>query len=256
MIWRNGAIKMGVMAQIIWSPAGRLCVSLQFNTKNKKTSILSVAATSLSVCCRNHVTRWSQNIIVIRSLQRHFWFAVVSRGDSLEWKHYCDWPRVTGLGCATDRIALYFWKRFSIKLKKVKYQPKRKRQNEVWLLLSCPIIVSCVLCSQSEFDYPRNQKSRYRGPNRTIMENNFKMHMFVYFMFSKQPGFCRFILVVLEYCSMANIFWMFVEGMYLTSRISVAVFSRESNFKLYIFIGWGKCYYIFVSRPVLHRPQR
>ena len=53
--------------------------------------IISVAATTLPVCCRNHVTRWSENIIVIRSLQRHFWFAVVSRGDSLEWKHYCDW---------------------------------------------------------------------------------------------------------------------------------------------------------------------
>ncbi|XP_072029964.1 corticotropin-releasing factor receptor 2-like [Amphiura filiformis] len=67
------------------------------------------------------------------------------------------------------------------------------------------------------------------------------------------PGMCRFFLVVLEYFSMANIFWMFVEGIYLTSRISVAVFSRESNFKVYIFVGWVTPSYAVITWAVLMR---
>ena len=63
------------------------------------------------------VTRWSENIIVTRKCATGATSLLVccrTRGDLLEWKHYCDWPRVTAVpGCATDRIVrklcIYWW---------------------------------------------------------------------------------------------------------------------------------------------------
>ncbi|CAH1788539.1 unnamed protein product [Owenia fusiformis] len=50
---------------------------------------------------------------------------------------------------------------------------------------------------------------------------------------------CKTVLVISQYSIMANIFWMFVEGLYLHNRVAVAVFSKDPHFALYGFIGWG-----------------
>ena len=38
----------------------------------------------------------------------------------------------------------------------------------------------------------------------------------------------------------APVFWMFIEGMYLHSRIVTNIFDSPAPFKLYYFVGWGE----------------
>ncbi|XP_072037670.1 corticotropin-releasing factor receptor 2-like isoform X2 [Amphiura filiformis] len=54
----------------------------------------------------------------------------------------------------------------------------------------------------------------------------------------RTPTLCRLVVTLLEYFIMCNIFWMFVEGLYLTNTLSVAVFSRKTHFIHYVIIGW------------------
>lgn len=42
---------------------------------------------------------------------------------------------------------------------------------------------------------------------------------------------------------LANIAWMFVEGLFLHSRVTIAIFNVNPPFKAYYFIGWGKQLY-------------
>ncbi|XP_063421036.1 corticotropin-releasing factor receptor 2-like isoform X1 [Mytilus trossulus] len=50
---------------------------------------------------------------------------------------------------------------------------------------------------------------------------------------------CKTLITLREYGNTSNMYWMFVEGMYLHNQIAAAVFSTEAPFKLFCFIGWG-----------------
>ncbi|KAF6018915.1 hypothetical protein EB796_022800 [Bugula neritina] len=50
---------------------------------------------------------------------------------------------------------------------------------------------------------------------------------------------CKTLFTLSYYFSMTNIFWAFVEGLFLMSRISIAVFSNKTPYALFHLIGWG-----------------
>ncbi|XP_060064930.1 calcitonin gene-related peptide type 1 receptor-like [Ylistrum balloti] len=50
---------------------------------------------------------------------------------------------------------------------------------------------------------------------------------------------CKLFQVLNQYTALANIYWMFVEGLFLHNSIVVSVFSTEAPFKLFFFTGWG-----------------
>ena len=47
---------------------------------------------------------------------------------------------------------------------------------------------------------------------------------------------------VLIFCFQSPIFWMFIEGIYLHSRVSTNIFNHAPPFSIYYFIGWGKAF--------------
>ncbi|XP_072156913.1 diuretic hormone receptor isoform X2 [Bemisia tabaci] len=50
---------------------------------------------------------------------------------------------------------------------------------------------------------------------------------------------CAFLIVILHYFHLTNIYWMFVEGLYLYILV-VETFTRENiKLRMYIIIGWG-----------------
>lgn len=51
---------------------------------------------------------------------------------------------------------------------------------------------------------------------------------------------CKLILVLLLYGNISPVFWMFIEGAYLHSRVVTNVFDSPAPFKVYYLIGWGK----------------
>ena len=58
--------------------------------------------------------------------------------------------------------------------------------------------------------------------------------------YKSQPWLCHMVLALLMFCFQAPIFWMFIEGIYLHSKVSTNVFNSSAPFSLYYLIGWGK----------------
>ncbi|XP_047478460.1 PDF receptor-like [Penaeus chinensis] len=53
------------------------------------------------------------------------------------------------------------------------------------------------------------------------------------------PVLCEGFYVLMEYARTAMFLWMFIEGHYLNSMLTVAVFTDRPNHKIYNLLGWG-----------------
>ena len=58
--------------------------------------------------------------------------------------------------------------------------------------------------------------------------------------YKSQPWLCNSLLVLLMFCFQSPIFWMFIEGIYLHSRVSTNIFNSSAPFSIYYLIGWGE----------------
>ncbi|XP_045102386.1 PDF receptor-like [Portunus trituberculatus] len=53
------------------------------------------------------------------------------------------------------------------------------------------------------------------------------------------PVLCEGVYVLMEYARTAMFLWMFLEGHYLNSMLTVAVFTDHPNYMVYNLLGWG-----------------
>ncbi|XP_042877941.1 calcitonin gene-related peptide type 1 receptor-like [Penaeus japonicus] len=70
---------------------------------------------------------------------------------------------------------------------------------------------------------------------------------------------CKTLLAIRMYAQMASINWMFVEGLFLHSRLTSNVFDSGAPFPLYYTIGWGAPLVFIVAWSVtmsIHYPVR
>uniref|UniRef100_X1YVY2 G-protein coupled receptors family 2 profile 2 domain-containing protein n=1 Tax=Capitella teleta TaxID=283909 RepID=X1YVY2_CAPTE len=54
-----------------------------------------------------------------------------------------------------------------------------------------------------------------------------------------KPWLCKLLTCLHQYSLIANIFWMFVEGLFLHNRVAVSVFNSEAPFRVFYAVGWG-----------------
>ena len=63
---------------------------------------------------------------------------------------------------------------------------------------------------------------------------------FIISSFLFQGYVCKLILILLMYGYVAPVFWMFIEGLYLHSKLATNIFDSPAPFMVYYVIGWGK----------------
>ena len=73
--------------------------------------------------------------------------------------------------------------------------------------------------------------------------------MIIFFQF--QGYVCKLILILLMYGYVAPVFWMFIEGLYLHSKLATNIFDSPAPFMVYYVIGWGK-YLIHISTLIFN----
>ena len=58
--------------------------------------------------------------------------------------------------------------------------------------------------------------------------------------YKNPPELCQSMTIIFMFCFQSPIFWMFIEGIYLHSRVSTNIFNHAPPFNIYYLIGWGK----------------
>lgn len=54
-----------------------------------------------------------------------------------------------------------------------------------------------------------------------------------------ETPFCKMVFTAMQYFLVANYYWLLVEGVYLHSLITLAIFSGKTGLRYYIALGWG-----------------
>ena len=62
----------------------------------------------------------------------------------------------------------------------------------------------------------------------------------VWFRQKNHEYLCKIVLIFMMYGYVAPIFWMFIEGVYLHSRVATNVLDSRTPFKFYYCVGWCK----------------
>ena len=109
---------------------------------------------------------------------------------------------------------------------------------------------SWILCS-TKFGFFIHQPLRLKTDNSVYYAPYVQQPGITHSVWYKSaPWLCQTMKALLMFCFQSPIFWMFIEGIYLHSRVSTHIFHQVPPFRIYYFIGWG---IYFVNSGILTR---